>query len=457
MSTNILQRKFALPLVALIGVVAAVALVKLQPKMEHKVEERPSTAVKFITAKSFKVPPQISGFGEVIPDILLEAKSEVSGKVEYIHPQLKPGSILPKDTVVIKIEANDYQLALTKAQADLAVSKANLVELDINLRDSEADLVLAKERLSLSQKELKRTQGLIKKGAISQSNYDSQQSSTLQLRREVQNLQSQIATLPSQRAVLQAKEVIAQSDVEAQQRNLARTVISLPFTARISEESIEDNQFVSQGTTLYKAQNIDRVLVNAQFPFDQFKKLSKGFPRDIDVNQIIQLTSDTESIFSKLGLGATVKLSGQNGTEWEAKVERFLSDLDPSSRTLGIIVSVDDPYENIRPGIKPPLLSGMFAEVSLKGQARKYIVLPRDALHENELYLVGQNNSLIRKKITAETQGSMILVATKGTGSVVIGDKIITSDVFPAVSGMPLYGVLDVQREQQITDWLKEQ
>jgi len=450
---NILNRKVALPLFAIIGIIIAVSLVKSRPEMTHKIEQKRSTAVKVITAKRYDLPPKISGFGEVIPDILLEGKSEISGKVVYIHPQLKPGAILPENTVVVKIEANDYQLALKKAQAELAVSKANLVELEINLKDAEADLTLAKERLTLSQKELKRSHDLIKKGSISQSKLDSQQSNTLQLKREVQNLQSQLATLPSQRNVLIAKEVIAQSNVETQQRNLERTIIRLPFTSRISEESVESNQFITQGAMLFKAQNIDRVLVNAQFPFDQFKKVSKGFPADISMNDIIQLTSNTESIFSKLGLNATVKLSDHKGVQWEAKVERFLSNLDPSSRTLGIIVSVENPYEDIRPGVKPPLLAGMFAEVILKGKMHNYIVVPRDAMHETELYVVDQNNALRRKKIIAETQGAMMLIEQ----GIQEGEKIITSDVFPAVSGMPLTEVPDTQREQQISNWLKEQ
>jgi len=450
---KLLTRKFTLPLIAIIGLIVAIILVKSQPAMKHQVAKKTSTAVKVISAKRYEVPPQISGFGEVIPDILLEGKSEISGKVVYVHPQLKPGAILPEGTVVLRIEKNDYQLALKIAQADLTVSQANLVELEISVKDVEADLVLVKQRLSLSVDELKRSQDLIKRGSISQSKFDTQQSNTLQLKREVQTLKSQLATLPSQREVLKAKEVVAQSNVETQQRNLERTVIRLPFTARISEESVENNQFVSQGTVLFKAQNINRVLINAQFPFEQFRKISKGFPANINVSDIIQMSSQTESIFSRLDLSATIKLSGHKGVVWDAKVERFLSNLDPSSRTLGIIVSVDNPYEGISPGVKPPLLAGMFTEVILKGAARSYVVIPRDALHEKEFYVVDQNSALKRKRVVSEAQGAMLLVE-QGIND---GEKIITSDVFPAVNGMPLNEVLDTDREQQITTWLKEQ
>ena len=448
-----LSRKFTLPLFAITGIILAVVLVKSQAPMVHQNETKPSTLVNTIEAERFDVPPQISGFGEVTPDILLEGKSEISGKVVYVHPQLKQGAILPKDTIIIRIDENDYQLALKKAEADLVASHANLKELDINLEDTAADLKLVKQRLAISQQELKRNQNLVDKGSISQSKFDAQRSSTLQLRQEVQSLESKLATLPSQREVLKANESIAQSNVKTQERNLERTIIRLPFAARITEEFVEENQFVTQGTLLFKAQNIDRVLVNAQFPLEQFQLIAKGFEAELNIREAIQEGATSESIFSRLGLSATVTIAGNKQAKWQAKVERFLSNLDPASRTLGITVSIDNPYKDIRPGVKPPLLEGMFTEVLLKGQPRSFVVIPRDALHENELYLVGADNKLVRQRVTVETQGAMALIEQ----GVQVGTKIITSDIFPAVSGMSLDVIADISRVQQINDWLREQ
>jgi len=448
-----LRHKITLPAFVIAGIILAVVIVKSQAPMVHQTETKASTTVNVIEAQSFNVSPQIKGFGEVTPDILLDGKSEISGKVIYVHPQLKPGAILPKDTLVISIEENDYQLALKKAEAELTVSQANLKELDINLIDAKVDLLLIEERLVISQKELKRSQNLIKKGSISQSKFDAQRSSTLQLKQEVQNLQNKLATLPSQREVLIARVSIAQSNVETQKRNLERTAIRLPFTARISEEFAENNQFVSQGTLLFKAQNIDRILVNAQFPLAQFQLLAKGFKQDINIRESIQKAGTSESIFSQLGLSATISIAGNIEVKWPAKVERILSNLDPSSRTLGIIVSIDNPYEDIRPGIKPPLIEGMFTEVILKGQPRRFTVVPRDALHENELYLVGPDAKLQRKPVSFDAQGAMALIE-RGLQA---GEKVITSDLFPAVTGMSLNPVADAVSLQQINDWLKEQ
>lgn len=453
MSLQWLSRKYTLPLFAIIGIILAVILVKSQPPMVHQELQRAATLVKVIAATRFSLAPQVSGFGEVITDILLEGKSEISGKLVYVHPQLKQGVILAKDTIVVRIDENDYQLALKKAQAELAVSRANLTELDINLKDAQADLLLIAQRLEISQKELKRNQALIKKGSISQSKVDEQRSGMLLLKQELQKLQSQLATLPSQRDVLKANETIAQANVESQKRNLQRTIIRLPFTARVTQEFAENNQFVTQGALLFKAQNINRVLVNAQFPLEQFNILAKGFPANINIREAIQNSSESGSLFSQLGLSATIQLAGYKEASWHAKVERFLSNLDPSSRTLGVIVSVDNPYQDVRPGVKPPLLEGMFTEVILKGAPRNFFVIPRDALHENELYIVGANNKLVRKTVSADKQGAMLLLEQ----GIEDGEKIITADLFPAITGMSLSTVADTDKAQQINNWLKEQ
>ena len=385
------------------------------------------------------------------PDILLDAKSEISGKVVYVHPQLRMGNILPKDTVVIRIDDNDYRLALKQAEADLAVSKANLKEMKLNLKDTQADLKLAKNKLAIATKDLDRNEKLLKKGSISQTAMGAQQTIVLQLKQEVQSLTNQLETLPAQLEVQEAKIVISQASVETQQRNLERAVIKLPFNARVTSLSVEENQFVSQGASLFSAQTINKVLINAQFPLEQFRILAKGFNRNQTMLEDAFKNGNTDELFSRLGLSAKVKLAGDKLTLWDAKVERISGNLDPASRTLGVIVSVDKPYSNIKPGIKPPLMQGMYTEVILQGNPKEYFVVPRDALHEKQLFLVDENSRLKRIDVTAEAQGNMLLLE-RGLTS---GEQVITSDVFPAVAGMKLKAMPDNAKQQQIVEWLE--
>lgn len=451
MSATLLSRRFILPVIAIIGIIIAVIIIKSRPPMQHQPERRAAVQVTTIEAQQYEVRPAITGFGEVEPDILLETKSEVSGKIIYIHPQLRKGNILPKDTVVIRIEDNDYQLALKQAEADLVVSKANLKELKLTLKDTEIDLQLANEKLAIANNELQRNEKLLKKGSISQSAMDSQRSVVLQLKQEVQSLSHQLETLPAQLEVQEAKVVISEASVETQQRNLDRTTITLPFNARITELSIEESQFVAQGASLFSAQTINRVLINAQFPLEQFRILARGFDRNQPLLEEAFKRGETEALFSRLGLSAKVRLAGDSLALWDAKVERISSNLDPASRTLGVIISVEEPYENIKPGIKPPLLQGMYTEVILQGNAKNYYVIPRDALHEKQLFLVDGDNRLKRIDLVAEAQGNMLLVEN----GLQPGDRIITSDLFPAVEGMELQAVADSARQQQVQQWLE--
>ena len=443
-------------LLAILGgcIILAIAIIKLQPSMQHAPEAGFITPVKVIDLKAYSVRPTIKGFGVVEPDILLEAKSEIAGKVVYVHPQLRDGAVIAENTVVIKIEIEDFQLSLQRAEADTAVSKANLREIKVKLKNTRTDLELANKKLALAKKDLERFKQLLKKHLVSQSNVDAQQSNVLKLRQEVQNLESLLRTLPEQRASLEADLANTKAAMQSQQRNLNRTTIKMPFNGRISKLAVEANQSVSQGGLLFSAQTIDKILINAQFPLQQFRILAKGFRgHEQQIKQAFQ-TGFSSELFTELGLSAKVHLADDFSPYWQAKVERISSNLDPATRTLGIVVSVDKPYEQIIPGVKPPLMEGMYTEIILQGKAKNFFVLPRDALHEGELFIVAADNRLERRTIKPTLlQGKMALFTTE----LQEGEKVIVSDLFPAVPGMTLKPVKDQGIEQQISTWSQEQ
>ncbi|NYT47176.1 MAG: hypothetical protein H0A75_05940 [Candidatus Methanofishera endochildressiae] len=229
----------------------AIALVKLQPKMEHEPSAALITSVNVIAVKPYHVRPAIlESYGTVEPDILLESKSEVAGKIIYVHPQLRNGAILPKDTVIIRIEQEDYQLALQQAEATANSHRAQLREVQLQTKNLQTELNIVQKKLNLAKLELSRIQSLVKKNSISKSSRDTQQVNVLKLQQEAQKLKHQILTVPEQIANAEAALANSESLVTTQQRNLERTVITLPFNARISERAIDENQYISQGALL---------------------------------------------------------------------------------------------------------------------------------------------------------------------------------------------------------------
>lgn len=450
---DLTQRRF-FPIALIACLIMAVALVKLQPKMQHEPNAALITPVNVIAVKAYNVRPEITGFGTVEPDILLESKAEVAGKITYVHPQLRNGATLQKDTLIIRIEQEDYQLAIQQAQTNVASNHAKFREIQLQKNNLQADAIIVQKKLKLAQVELSRLQSLVKKQSISKSSRDTQQVRVLQLQQELQKLNNQLKTLPEQLASAKATLANAESIVKTQQRNLGRTIIKLPFNARISQRVVDENQYITKGALLFTAQTTDKILIHGQFALQHFRSLAKDFKANTELLKEAFLSGFSNDTFKQLGLHAKIRLADNDSPYWQANVERISSQLDPVSRTLGIIVSVNNPYAQIIPGTKPPLMQGMYTEIVLQGKAKSFYVIPRDALHENEIFIVNQQNQLKRRAIGKQKiQGKMVLLAT----GLQAGEKLIVSDVFPAIPGMQVKPTINTVVQNAIADWVKEQ
>ncbi|MCG8614213.1 MAG: efflux RND transporter periplasmic adaptor subunit [Pseudomonadales bacterium] len=448
-----------------IGVIAAVLLISSRDIPQHQDLQSAPVSVGVITVQNYSVVPEVIGFGEVQPDVYLEVKSELAGKVEYTHPELRKGAILKEGTQVLRIDAMDYQLALKQAQANLVKSEAVLREKTLSLENASRSLTLAQEKMSLSQKELVRNEKLLKQGSIAKSTYDAQKQAFLQLEQEVANYDNQVKTLPVQIELQQAQILISQTEVDVQQRNLARTEWQLPFSARVDNLFTETGQFVNQGTPLFAIQNMDKVLVMASIPLEPFGLLSRGFSVPADKTRdhgapamgenleywLRQQPDANASIMSAFGLSATVQLVDMEQARWSGEVERISNTLDSKSRTLTVMVAVKNPYRDIRPGIRPPLLTGMYAQVSLRGKPLDAIVIPRAVLHENTVYVADTDGRLKRQIVEGHYQGDMLLVEE----GLQAGDRVITTDVFPAINGMEVATWTDSAAASEVDLWVR--
>ncbi|MCO7226192.1 efflux RND transporter periplasmic adaptor subunit [Pleionea sp. CnH1-48] len=449
---DLLKRRFALPVIAGLGVFLMILLVKLQPEKVHTPPDQKAKPVKTITLTKQSLRPTIIGYGSVTPDYKLAAKAEVTGRITFVHPELKKGAILKAGTLVMKIDDKDYQLALKQAQADLLANQANLKEMELNVENTQLELELAKEKLKVREKELKRLEKLSKSGSVSRSNLNNEKQNYLQQKQEVQQLENKLATQPSNIEVLKAQIAISEAKVTQSQRDLERTQVYLPFNGRISQVYTEQEQYITTGAQMFDAISLQKVVINAQFPFEQFRHIADKFDKEKLANVDLTNIPNMSELLASLGMSAEVKIAGSTYQGWQARVERISDNLDPNSRTIGVIVSVEDSYQKNRPGERPPLLEGMYMQVTLKGAQGEYLVAPRSALHENQFYRVNTEQKLERVNVSdVLLQGELALVQSILSEN----DKIITSDVFPAVNGMPLATEEDLVAKQAMQQWVE--
>ena len=456
-----LKTKYAFPLIAIAGLLLMILIVKSQPETEHKQADSIITPVNYVTVKSHFIKPEIIGYGVVKPDMVLEAKPEVSGRITYIHPQLKKGEIFSKGTLLLTIDDKDYLLQLKQAKADLLVNKANLQEMTLSIDNTELELSLALDKLKVRKTEYARMLKLSTTGVISKSSLNSEKQNLLKQKQEVQQLENKKTLLPSTLAVMKAQLEISEAKLEKSERDLARTKITMPFDGRISNVYTELNEYVTAGGLasagqLFDAFSLNKVIINAQFPVEQFRRFAQSFNKKIFSHN--GRAPEMKEVVQSLGL--TVKVEDSRGVfkAWPAKVERFSDNLDAKSRTVGVMVSVSDSYKQVLPGTKPPLLEGMYMKVILTGKPTDMLVLPRFALHNKQLFTINQNDLLQRISVAElQYQGDLLLLDPVKNKIIKENDKVITSDVFPAINGMKLTPILDKAVTKQIMLSLKNE
>jgi len=370
--------------------------------------------------------------------------AEVAGKIVLIHPQLKAGAILPKDTVILKIDPTDYQLAQQSIEADIRAINAQISELKAREKNTKASLAIERRSLALNQKDLKRKQALLKRRAVSQAAVDQEERTLLARRQSMQSLRNSLNLLPAEAERLDAQRATLEIKLKNTKLDLARTTITLPFDARIAEVNIELAQFAGQGKTLMVADSIDVSEVSAQLPVDKMARL-------LDRSRLknFTVTSASTNIEQILGLKPIVRLRSANlNVSWPGRVVRVSDRLDPRTRTLGVIVAVDNPYKLSADSHRPPLAKNMYVEVELQGVPQKEkIVVPRSALHNGRVYVVGKDSRLQIKSVEiAYTQGNLTVLASGLKAS----ERIVVSDLIPAIDGMLLSTVEDASVGQSL-------
>lgn len=379
----------------------------------------PVRSVRILPVQKTNFVPIARGYGEVKPAQVWQAVAQVSGRIIEIHPRLKNGEIMQQGESLLQIDPVDYELNLVQAQTQLA-------ELDVQQQNTKSSLDIEQRNLALAQREYERLKKLVSKGSVSQSSADAAERTMLSSSAQVQNLKNTLSLIPSQKKLQQAK--ITQAE-----RDLANTRIKAPFNMRVSGLSIEADQFVSNGQSMFSGDSIDRVEIIAQVALSTLKNLFKdrtGVPNDI--------TSIARDLNAFTGFKPTVRLDMGNDqyASWDADFVRFSDSVDTQTRTMGIVVAVDKPLQKIIPGIRPPLSKGMFVEVNIAGHTQAdSIAIPRSALRNGRAYVIDGDSRLDIRKVTKKYDQQDMSIIQNG---LVDGDRLVLTDIIPAVQGMLL-------------------
>jgi len=428
-----LPKKFWIVPPLLIGVAALFIAPMLKSGPQKVAFEERAAKVRTIKVSKLDVVPQVSGYGAASPGRVWSAVAEVAGPIVWVSSNLDNGKLVKAGEDVLRIDEATYRLSLAQTTAQVRAS-------EVKDKTTAASLDIATRDLKLLQDDYARKKALAAKGAVSKSSLEATERQMLNGESQVQNLKNTLAVNAADREVLSSQRGMAELD-------LRNTLIKAPFDVRITEVSADLAQYAGKGQMLFQADGIDMAEVEAQFPIGSLRPLIAGRKMMPDAANGMPLALSPAQ--GALGLDAVIRLNaGTHTVEWPAKVTRVAGSIDAQTQSVGIVVSVSDPYQQATPGQRPPLVRGTFVEVKLQGTPiEDQIAVPAEAVREGKVYVVDEDNRLIIQPVEVAFTQSGYSVLSKGLQP---GSMLVLSDLVPAVQGMLLKPVEDKKAKMKL-------
>ncbi len=428
-----LKRILIIVLSLAMGIAIVVSFVKNKQPPERIPYVEVERAVRVIETAELPLVIEATGFGSATPDQKWDAVSNVKGHVIFRHDDLESGELLPKGTLMLAIDPGVYALALAESDAEIASVDAEVAQLMQEAANAALLLELENQRLALAEADLTRTRTLLASGAVPQASFDTQLRATLQQRQAVQTLENQASIIPIQLSRLQAQKDRTLTKRAQVESDLADTKFYAPFDLRVSDVQVDLYQYINPGQMLFSADSTDTAEVVLQVPMQNLRRVLRELPSEGDL--------DIER------LDAYVQLVGEEQT-WDAEVVRIANGIDPATRTVRVVLNIQQPDSMADPVKNPPLPKGMYVEGTLHFTATEpRMIIPQEAIHEGWVYLVDPDDRLERREIEVDYyQGGMAIIMS----GLEAGETVILDDIVPAITGTLLDPKRDLTTEQTL-------
>ena len=340
--TRLLQ--VVLPVVVLAAAgLGAYTLIQNRPQVlvQVPVFEPPGVRVQRVVFQDVKL--TVKSQGTVGPRTESQLAPEISGRVIRVAPSFASGGFFEAGDVLLEIDPYDYQQAVIGARGQLAQARLRLAQ-----EEAEAD-VARHEWAALG-------------------------------RGDPRALTLREPQLEDARAALAA----AEASFDRATRDLDRAEVRAPYAGRVRRKSVDVGQFVTVGSPLATIYAVDYAEIRLPLPDAELAYLD--------------LPLSYRGTENRVGPRVTLRanFAGQKH-EWQGRIVRTESEIDPVSRMVHVVAQVKDPYAPGTDPTRPPLAVGMYVEAEIEGNlVTRVVVLPRAALRGSSQVLVVDGESRLR-------------------------------------------------------------
>jgi len=364
------------------GIVAAAYINKTAPKARKRPPVKMTPLVQVVPLQPAAQQVVVPAMGTVIPAREIVLESRVAGEIVAMHPQFTAGGFLTKGAEVLRIDPQDYQLALAQKQSAVA--------------DSEHALKMEQGHQEVAKREWELLNG----------------------DKPADAGDAELALRQPHLAKAKADLAAAQAELQQARLNLARTSIRAPFNAIVRAKQVDQGSQVSPQEQLAELVGTDEYWIQASLPLDRLNWITiPGNPA---------------------ATGSTVRIFYRDRYERQGTVIKLLGDLESEGRMARVLIEVKDPL-GLQAGQEnaPPLLIGEFVRLEIEGrQLQNVYRIPRSALRDNtRIWIASDDGKLeIRPVETLWRDAQTVLLRD----SLKPGERLIVSDLPAPVDGMPV-------------------
>lgn len=352
-----------------VAIAGALGLSTMKPPPESKDIADVAPLVNVITLDVADASFRIESQGTIQPRTETTLSAEISGAIVGISPKFVAGGVFRAGEELLRIDPSNYAAAVDRAEA-----------------------LLEQRRIEFEGAEKLRSQGY----------------------RAEAEYASAVAALAA-----------AKADLVNAQRNLERTIISLPYAGMVRTKSADLGQYVNPGTMLGVTFATD--FAEVRLPLT-----------DQDL-AFIDLPNATDIQDSGSSAGPAVELTAiQQGEarSWTAQIVRTEGVVDEKNRVTYAVARIVDPYQlDSRKGDGFPLPIGTFVAASIVGTTVSDIIrIPRIALRGNrQLMFVDAEDRLYIRDVDILRSDAEYAYLRSGAKA---GDRISLTTIESPLNGM---------------------
>lgn len=218
----------------------------------------------------------------------------INGNVVQITPQIvgtvvsigaDDGDLVRKGQELVRFDPSDADIALQRAEANLAHTVRQVRGLFSNVDGYRAEVATRKVALAKAEADYKRRKNLADDGAISQEELAHARDALDSAKASLTSSEQQLNT---NRALVDDTQITSHPDVKAAAAQLrqaylddARSTIVAPVTGYVAKRSVQVGQRVQPGTALMAVVPLDQIWIDANFKETQLKHMRIGQPVEI--------------------------------------------------------------------------------------------------------------------------------------------------------------------------------